>query len=108
MFGITYPNRQRHFANHVARICADYATTQVLGMAVGFIAVINQKLGDAFITSVGNRAPGGRPGDQALLELDTLRLGLVFCETDPGDLWVDVGHAEDDAGDECGGAKRTL
>ena len=85
-------DRQGHFADHVARVGADHATAQNLAVAVCFGRVIKQQLGDAFVASVGNRAPRGIPGEQALFDLDALRLGLVLGETHPGHFGVGVGH----------------
>ncbi len=45
-----------------------------------------QQLGEAFIAPIGNRPSRGATGEQALLDLDALRLGLVFGQANPGDL----------------------
>ena len=71
---------QRHFADHVARMRADHAAAQNLAVAVRFRAVVEQQLGLAFIAAIGNGAAGCSPGEQTLLELDALRLGLAFCQ----------------------------
>ena len=47
--------------------------TQNLAVAVRFGGVIKQQFGDTFVASVRNRAPGGGPGEQALLDFDALR-----------------------------------
>ena len=69
-------------------------------MAMCFRRVIKQQLGDAFVAAVGNRAAGGGPGEQALLYLDALRLGLVLCETDLGHFEVGVDNGWDSVGVE--------
>ena len=64
IYGIrTHLNRQRHFANHVARMRADHAAAQDLAVAVGFWAVIKQQLGDTFVAAIGNGAAGCSPGE---------------------------------------------
>ena len=45
---------QRHFADHVAGVGADHAAAQDLSVAMGFWAVVEQQLGDAFVAAVGN------------------------------------------------------
>jgi hypothetical protein len=47
-------------------------------------------LGNAFVATVGNRTAGCRPVEQALLDLDPLRLGLVFSQSHPRHLGVNV------------------
>ena len=69
---------QRDLADHVARVGAYHSPAQDLAVAVGFGAIVKQQLGDAFVAAIGNGTAGGRPGEQALLNLDALGLGLVF------------------------------
>jgi hypothetical protein len=84
---------------------ADHAAAQNPAVAVRLGGVIKQQFGDAIIAAIGNRAARGCPGEQALLDLDALRLGLVFREADPGYFGVGVGHAGDDSGVEGGGGQ---
>ena len=97
-------NGQCNLTNHVARMRAHHAAAQYLAVAVGFGGVVKQQFGHAFVAAVGNGTATCRPREQALLDLDALRLGLVFGEADPGHFGVGVGHARDHAGVEgrCG------
>ena len=52
----THLNRQSHFANHVACVGADHAATQDLAMAMRFIRIIEQELGHAFVSAIGDGA----------------------------------------------------
>ena len=52
----THFNGQRNLANHVASMGANHAAAENLVVAVGFIAVVRQQLGHAFIPAVGNRS----------------------------------------------------
>ncbi len=74
----THLNRQGHFANHVACMGADHAAAQNLAVAMRLGRVIKQQFGDAFVATIGNGAAGSVPREQAFLDLDALRLGLVF------------------------------
>jgi hypothetical protein len=101
----THLNRQSDLADHVARVRADHATAQDLAVAVavGFGGVIKQQLGNAFIAAIGNRGVGCGPGEQALLDLDALRLGLNFGQADLDNFGIGVGHGRNDASFErCG------
>ena len=69
-------DRQRNLANHVARMRANHAAAQDLAVAVCLGRIVKQQLGDAFVAAIGNGAAGCGPGEQALLDLDALRLGL--------------------------------
>ena len=86
-------DRQRHFADHVAGVCADHAAAHDLAVAVRLGAVIEQQLGKAFVAPVGNGAARRCPGKQAFFDLDALRLSLVFGQADPGDFRVGIGNA---------------
>ena len=57
---------QRDLANHVAGMGADNAATED-AMCLG----VEQQLGEAFVTPVGNGAARGGPGEQALFDLDS-------------------------------------
>ena len=61
-------NCKGHFANHVARMGADHATAEDLAVAMGFLAVVKQQFGHAFVAAIGNRAAGCGPGGQAGLD----------------------------------------
>ena len=98
-----YFDGQRNLANHVARMRADHAAAQDLAVTVRLWAVIKKQFGDPFVAAVGNGAALGRPGEQALLDLDALGFSLILGEADPGHFGVGVGHAGDDAGVEGGG-----
>lgn len=74
----------------------EHADTQDLAVAVRFGAVIKQEVGDAFVAAVGNGATRCGPGEQPLLELDALRLGMVFGEADPCHFGVSAGHRWND------------
>ena len=74
-------------------------------MAVRFGAVVKQQLRDTFVATIRNRTAGGVPGEQTLLDLDALRLGLVFGEANPGHFGVGVGHGWNDAGVKRGGSQ---
>ena len=96
-------DRQGNLANHVARVGADHAAAQDLAVAVGFGGVIKQQLGNAFIAAICNRGVGCGPGEQALLDLDALRLGLNFGQADLDNFGIGVGHGRNDASFErCG------
>ena len=71
-----------HLADHVAGVRADDAAAQNFPVAVRIGAVIEQQLGEAFVAAVGNRAARRGPREQTLLDLDALRLGLVFGQAD--------------------------
>ena len=89
----THFNGQGNLTNHVARMGADHAAAQNLAVAVGFWGVVEQEFGDTFVAAVGDGAAGGVPGEQALLDLDALGLGLGFGEADPGHFGIGVSHA---------------
>jgi hypothetical protein len=55
---------------------ANNAAAQNLAVAMGFFAVVKQQLGKAFVAPVGNGTTRSAPWEQALLDLDALRLGL--------------------------------
>ena len=97
-------DRQRDLADHVARVRADDAAAEDLAVAVGLGGIIEQQLGEAFVAAVGNGAARSRPREQALLNLDALRLGLVLGQTHPRHFRIGVGHARDHAGVERAGA----
>lgn len=82
---------QGNLANQVARMGTDHAAAQNLapacGMAMGLGAVIKQKLGDAFVTVIGDGSARRSPGEQALFHLDDQRLGPVFGQSNPGHFW---------------------
>ena len=96
----THLDRQRHLADHVARVRADHTAAQDLAVAMGFGAVIEQQLGHALIATVGNCTAGGAPRKQTFFDLDALRLGLVFGQADPGHFGVGIGHIGNKAGVE--------
>ena len=77
---------QSDLANHVACMGAHDAAAQNLAVAMGLGRVVEQQLGVALVAAVGDGAARGGPGEQALLDLDALGLGLVFGQADPGDL----------------------
>jgi hypothetical protein len=58
----------------------DKAVAQDLAVALGFGAVVNLRLGDAFVATIGNGAAGLGSGEKVLLDLEALRLGWVFDE----------------------------
>ena len=88
---------QRDLADHVAGVRADDAAAEDLAVAVRLGRVIEQQLGEALVAAVGDGAARGRPREQALLDLDALRLGLVFGQADPRHFWIGVGHRRDHA-----------
>jgi hypothetical protein len=49
-------NRQRHLANHVTDVGADHAAAEDFAVAVGFFAVVEEQLGDAFVSAIGDGA----------------------------------------------------
>ena len=99
---------QGDLANHVARVGAHDAAAQNLAVAMGFGRVVEQQLGVALVAAIGNGAARGRPGEQALLDLDALGLGLVFGQADPCHFGVGVGHRWDHAGVEGGADEKAL
>ena len=101
----THLDGQSNLANHVASVRTDHAAAEYFAVAVRFGRIIKQQLGHAFVAAIGDGASRSRPGEQALLDLDALGLGLVFGEADPGHFGVGVGHAGDDAGVEGGGCQ---
>ena len=52
----THLDGKCNLANHVAGVGAYHAAAENLVVAVGFIAVVRQQLGHAFIPAVGNRS----------------------------------------------------
>jgi hypothetical protein len=80
---------------------------RIFAVAVRLGAVVEQQLGEAFVTPVGNGAARGCPGEQAFLDLDALLLGLILGQAHPGHFGVGIGHAGDHAGVE-GGAGQFL
>ena len=95
---------QRDLADHVAGVRADDAAAEDLAVAVGLGGIVEQQLREAFVAAVGDRPARGRPREQALLNLDALRLGLVLGQTHPRHFRIGVGHARDHAGVERAGA----
>ena len=87
----THLDGQGDLADHVACVGTDDATSQDLAVAVRLGAVVEQQLGEAFVTPIGNGAARGGPGEQALLDLDALRLGLVLGQAHPCHFGVGVG-----------------
>jgi hypothetical protein len=59
-------------------------------MRLGESSNSSLQLGNAFVATVGNRTAGCRAGEQALLGLAPLRLGLVFSQSHPRHFGVDV------------------
>ena len=77
----THLDGQGDLANLVARMGADHAATQDFAVTMCFGRVIKQEFGDTFVAAIGSGAARCVPGEQALLDLDALRLGLVFVKT---------------------------
>ena len=75
--GRVHPDSQRELTNHVARLRVDHATVQNLAVTVRFRGVIKQEIGDIFLTGVGCGTARFGLGEQTLLDLDALHLGLV-------------------------------
>jgi len=69
---------QRNLANHVARVRTHDAATQDLPVAVGLRRIIKEQLGETFVATIGNGTTRRGPGEQTLLDLDALGLGLVL------------------------------
>ena len=69
----THLDGQCHFADEIASTGADNAATDD-----AMTLLIEQQLGEAFITPVGNRAASRRPKEKTVFDLDALGLGLVF------------------------------
>ena len=78
----------RHFRCHAA--------AQNCAVTVRLRRIIKQQLGDAFVATIGNVAAGSVPREQALLDLDALRFGLVLSEADPGHFGAGSGDARHD------------
>jgi hypothetical protein len=91
-------NRQRNLTDHVARMRANHAAAQDLAVAMCFGGVIKQQFGDGIKAAVSNRPARSVPEEQALLDLDALRLGLIFGEAHPRHFGVGVGHAGNHTG----------
>lgn len=85
--GCTHLNRQGNLINHVAYVRADRAATQDASMAAGFWRIVKQQLGEAFVASIGDGAARGSPREQALLDLNALRLWLGLQLNPPMPLW---------------------
>ena len=45
-----------NLANHVARMCAHNAATQNLAVAMRFVGVVKQQLGETFVAAIGDGA----------------------------------------------------
>ncbi len=56
-------DRQSDFTDHVTGMGADDAAAQNPAMAVRFRAVVEQQLGEALVTAIGNGSSRGAPGE---------------------------------------------
>ena len=79
-------DRETNFADQIAGASPDDATAE--NTVVGFV---EQKLGEAFVATIGDSPAGRGPWENCLAVFHPLRLALLFGEPGPSDLRIGIG-----------------